>query len=105
MKKRAILSLSILLFSAPLMAQNPIDQKDLKRNNQVPLLQRDQSAQQLYLKIFQLEDERAPASELIGFLDNAHAGVRRRAVLALGRIGDQAATGRLSELLIDDPNP
>jgi cyclophilin family peptidyl-prolyl cis-trans isomerase/HEAT repeat protein len=86
-------------------AQTPVDPKDLKKNSQVPLLQRDQSAQQLYLRIVQLEDERSSTVELISFIDNSHAGVRRRAILALGRIGDQSATGKLGETLIDDPNP
>src|SRR5437660_606959 len=95
----------MLLFCSTSFAQLPLDQKNLKKGAQVPLLQRDQSAQQLYMRMIQDEDERLTTPELIGYLENSHAGVRRRAALALGRIGDRSATSRLGEEVIDDPNP
>src|SRR5438874_1894726 len=95
----------LLTFQTVGIAQKPLDSKDLKKSSQVPLLHRDRSAQQLYLRILQLEDERSAPNDLISLLDYTHAGVRRKAVLALGRIGDKAATGQLSEAVIDDPNP
>ncbi|MEW6730973.1 MAG: HEAT repeat domain-containing protein [Acidobacteriota bacterium] len=106
MKKRSILCLLLLLMYAPgIFSQAPVDQKDLKKSTQTPLLHRDNSAQQLYLRMLKWEDQRIVEKELLSFLDTTHAGVRRRAALTLGRIGDKSATMRLSESVTDDANP
>ena len=54
---------------------------------QTPHLKRDRTQRILYPKIVQHEDERSVDDDLIDMLTFPHVGVRRRATLALGRIG------------------
>ncbi|MBI4850258.1 MAG: peptidylprolyl isomerase [Acidobacteria bacterium] len=81
------------------------DLKDLKRGNQVPTLQKDRSAQQIYIRLRQMEDERGISSDFIQYLTSSHAGVRKQAALTLGRIGERSMVGTLSQVLLDDGNP
>jgi cyclophilin family peptidyl-prolyl cis-trans isomerase/HEAT repeat protein len=104
MKTNLILSI-ILSISFSQVAFSQIDQKDLKRSNQpTPTLQKDRTAQRLYTRFRQMEDERAVSSDFLQYLTSSHAGVRKQAVLALGRIGDRSAVGSLSQVLLDDGN-
>jgi cyclophilin family peptidyl-prolyl cis-trans isomerase len=58
---------------------------------------------EMLLRIVRAEDERRwDASDLGALLTNASAGVRRRAALAAGRIGDEGAVAPLSLLLTND---
>jgi len=77
-----------------------------------PTLKRDRTQRVLYPKIIQCEDERVVTRDLIEMLLSPHGGVRRRAVLALGRIGypskpaegGPGALGVLMEVLTGDKN-
>lgn len=103
MKRKLILAQILLLLStATVLAQ--IDQKELKKSTQTPLLRKDHSAQQLYIKMLQIEDERSVPSDFIQLLNHGHAGVRKHALLSLGRIGDRTSVGPISEVLLDDGN-
>jgi len=70
-----------------------------------PVLGRANSAQRSFARLLQLEDERYyHADEFVRFLGSANARVRRRACLALGRIGDPRSYILLLERLYDDGN-
>ncbi len=73
--------------------------------SQRPSLRRDQTQRTLAPKIIQNEDERAGTQELIEMINLPSGGVRRRATLALGRIGSPAAVTRLVDKLSIDRNP
>ncbi|OYT71517.1 MAG: hypothetical protein CFK52_07730 [Chloracidobacterium sp. CP2_5A] len=76
-----------------------------RRPTTVPTLGRANSAQRAFARLLQLEDQRYyHEEELLDFLGSANARVRRRACLALGRIGDPQAYRLLLERLYDDGN-
>jgi cyclophilin family peptidyl-prolyl cis-trans isomerase/HEAT repeat protein len=54
---------------------------------------------EIMLRIVSAEDERRWDNDLRALLDDTNASVRRRAALAAGRIGDEAAVPALSKLL------
>jgi cyclophilin family peptidyl-prolyl cis-trans isomerase/HEAT repeat protein len=58
----------------------------------------------MYPKIIQMEDERTVTTELIDMLLPPHGGARRRAILALGRIGYPSALAVLMDVLAGDKN-
>ncbi|HEY6332288.1 MAG TPA: HEAT repeat domain-containing protein [Blastocatellia bacterium] len=66
---------------------------------QSPHLKRDRTQRILYPKIVENEDERVADDELIDLLAFPHMGVRRRTVLALGRIGYPSALTALIDVL------
>ena len=70
-----------------------------------PTLKRDRTQRVLYPKIIQYEDERTANNELVEMLQPPHGGVRRRAILALARIGYPSALGFLVDVLNGDKNP
>lgn len=69
-----------------------------------PILKRDRTQRVLYPKIIQYEDERTITADLIEMLQPPHGGVRRRAILALGRIGYPNGLGFLIDVLNGDKN-
>jgi HEAT repeat protein len=66
---------------------------------QQPFLHRDSASRVLYTKILELEDGRLYSTTLSDMLARPHAGVRRRAAIAIGRIGDARGVGPLLEQL------
>jgi cyclophilin family peptidyl-prolyl cis-trans isomerase/HEAT repeat protein len=70
-----------------------------------PTLKRDRTQRVLYPKIIQYEDERAANDDLIEMLQPPHGGVRRRAILALARIGYPKPLGFLVDVLNNDKSP
>lgn len=76
-----------------------------RRPTTPPVLGRANSAQRRFARLLQLEDQRHYSEEeFVEFLASANARVRRRACLALGRIGDARAYRPLLERLYDDGN-
>ncbi|HKP85328.1 MAG TPA: peptidylprolyl isomerase, partial [Blastocatellia bacterium] len=69
-----------------------------------PALKRDRTQRLLYPKIIQYEDERIIPPDLVEMLQPPHGGVRRRAILALGRIGYPSGLGFLVDVLNGDKN-
>lgn len=71
-----------------------------------PLLRRDKDARTVEAVILRLEDERDfnPA-EFERFLSLRHVGIRRRAALAIGRIGDKRGVPLLADVLVNDGQP
>jgi peptidyl-prolyl cis-trans isomerase B (cyclophilin B) len=69
-----------------------------------PTLKRDRSQRVLYPKIIQYEDERTITNDLLEMLQPPHGGARRRAILALGRIGYASGLGFLVDVLNGDKN-
>ena len=67
-----------------------------------PHLKRDRTQRIVYPKIIQREDERIIDEELIGMLNYPHEGVRRRVILALGRIGGTKGVAPLVKLLKEE---
>lgn len=109
MRQKFLFSLILVLaFSSTIFSQSaPIDLKDLKdlkRSNQPPTLQKDRSAQQIYIRLRQMEDERGVSSDFVQYLTSSHAGVRKQAVLTLGRIGERSMVSSLGQVLLDDGN-
>jgi cyclophilin family peptidyl-prolyl cis-trans isomerase/HEAT repeat protein len=97
----------VFAFSSSIFSQVPIDLKDLKdlkRGNQLPTLQKDRSAQQVYIRLRQMEDERGISSDFGQYLSSSHAGIRKQAILTLGRIGERSMVNSLSGILLDDGN-
>ncbi|HLG16261.1 MAG TPA: HEAT repeat domain-containing protein [Blastocatellia bacterium] len=70
-----------------------------------PTLKRDRTQRIIYPKIIQYEDERFASPELKDLINAPHpsAGVRARAIVALGRIG--AGVADLIEVLNNDQSP
>ena len=93
-------AISVLLLSAFAAAQtSPTTVPSSK-----PTLKRDRTQRVLYPKIIQYEDERTVQNELIEMLTPPHGGARRRAILALGRIGYPTAIPALIDILNADRN-
>src|SRR4029077_18913468 len=74
-------------------------------SNSKPTLKRDRTQRILYPKIIQHEDERTVTNDLIEMLLPPHGGARRRAILALGRIGYPSGLAPLIDVLTSDKNP
>lgn len=72
---------------------------------QKPSLKRDRTQKVLYPKIIQYEDERTVTPDLLDMLNFSHGGARKRAILAIGRIGYPSAINSLIEILGNDRNP
>jgi cyclophilin family peptidyl-prolyl cis-trans isomerase len=87
----------ILLLPSFLAAQAP----SVSVGSQKPSLKRDRTQRILYPKIVEMEDERTVTGELLDMLTQSHGGVRRRAILALGRIGYGTGVTSLIEVLKD----
>jgi cyclophilin family peptidyl-prolyl cis-trans isomerase/HEAT repeat protein len=64
-----------------------------------PTLKRDRSQRVLYPKIIQSEDERLVSTELTEIVNSSHGGAKKRAILALGRIGYPSGISVLVDLL------
>jgi hypothetical protein len=69
---------------------------------QKPSLKRDRTQRLVYPKIIQHEDERNANEELIDMLALPHAGLKHRAILALGRIGYPSGLTALLDRLNTD---
>lgn len=92
---------AVLLLPALLAAQAP----PVKVDQQRPGLKRDRTQRILYPKIIQFEDERVITNELIDMLGLSHGGVRRRAIIALGRIGYGTGVTALVDALNNERVP
>jgi cyclophilin family peptidyl-prolyl cis-trans isomerase/HEAT repeat protein len=71
----------------------------------LPHLKRDHTQRILYPKIIQHEDERVVDDELIEMLNLPHAGVKRRVIVALGRIGYPLGINPLVDVLNTNRDP
>ncbi len=91
----------VLTLATPLFAQLP----PTTVPNARPALKRDRTQRILYPKIIQYEDERTATTELVEMLQPSHGGARRRAILALGRIGYPSGLAPLLDILVNDKNP
>src|ERR1041385_5866901 len=91
----------LLLLSTLLAAQAPPTTVPSRK----PVLKRDRTQRILYPKIIQYEDERWATNDLLEMLQPPHGGARRRALLALARIGYPSALGFLIDILNADRNP
>ena len=69
-----------------------------------PTLKRDRTQRILYPKIIQHEDERTINNDLVEMLLPPHGGARRRAILAIGRIGYPSGLAPLMDILSSDKN-
>ena len=94
-------ALGLMLLAAPAFAQLP----PTTVPNRKPALKRDRTQRTLYPKIIQHEDERTVTNDLIEMTLPPHGGVRRRAILALGRIGYPSGLAQLIDILNSDKNP
>jgi cyclophilin family peptidyl-prolyl cis-trans isomerase/HEAT repeat protein len=72
--------------------------------SRAPTLRRDRTQRVLYPKIIQYEDERTITPDLLEMIQPPHGGVRRRTILALGRIGYPSGLGFLVDVLNGDKN-
>lgn len=70
-----------------------------------PSLKRDRTQRILYPKIIQHEDERTVTNDLLEMLLPPHGGARRRAILALSRIGYPSGLAALLDILTNDKSP
>ncbi|MEW6209226.1 MAG: HEAT repeat domain-containing protein [Acidobacteriota bacterium] len=100
MKKFALIAL-ILSLPSLLIAQAPPTVPPSSK----PTLRRDRTQRVLYPKIIQFEDERTVSNELINMLKLSHGGVKKRAIIALARIGYPSAVTALIEVLSGDRSP
>ena len=91
----------LLMITIPLLAQLP----PTTVSGGKPALKRDRTQRVLYPKIIQHEDERTVTTDLVEMLQPMHGGARRRAILALGRIGYPSGLAALMDILISDQNP
>jgi cyclophilin family peptidyl-prolyl cis-trans isomerase/HEAT repeat protein len=71
----------------------------------LPHLKRDHTQRVLYPRIIQHEDERVVDDELIEMLNLPHAGVKRRVIAALGRIGYPLGINPLVDMLNSSRDP
>lgn len=91
----------VLILGMPLLAQLP----PVTVPPGKPALKRDRTQRILYPRIIQHEDERTVTNDLVEMLQPTHGGARRRAILALGRIGYPSGLAALMDILISDQNP
>ena len=70
-----------------------------------PSLRRDRTLKIVYPKIIQFEDERIVHTDLTDMLNYSHGGARRRAILALGRIGYPSGIAPLIDVMNTDRIP
>jgi cyclophilin family peptidyl-prolyl cis-trans isomerase/HEAT repeat protein len=70
-----------------------------------PTLRRDRTLKTVFPKIIQFEDERIVHNDLTDMLNYSHGGARRRAILALGRIGYPSGVAPLLDVLNNDRIP
>src|SRR5262245_43045096 len=94
-KASALILAAVLGTQGQLRGTQPVPQ-------QQPFLHRDSASRVLYTKILEAEDQRVYSPALGGLLARPHAGVRRRAALAIGRIGDPAGVAPLLGALEPD---
>jgi cyclophilin family peptidyl-prolyl cis-trans isomerase/HEAT repeat protein len=94
-------AIGLLIMIAPTFAQLPPATVPTGK----PVLKRDRTQRVLYPKIIQHEDERSVTTDLVELLLPLHGGVRRRAILALGRIGYPSGLAPLIDVLTSDKNP
>lgn len=94
-------ALGLMIASTTLFAQLP----PTVVSNAKPVLKRDRTQRILYPKIIQHEDERTVNNDLIEMLLPPHGGARRRAILAIGRIGYPSGLAPLIDILNSDKNP
>ena len=90
-----VVAVQLFIFGSPVMGQA----RPTTIPPQTPHLKRDRTQRIQYPRIIQHEDERLVDDELIDMLSFPHAGIRRRAVLALGRIGYPAGLTALVDVL------
>ncbi|HKP14400.1 MAG TPA: peptidylprolyl isomerase [Blastocatellia bacterium] len=93
---------TLLLLSTLLAAQAP----PVTVPSRKPTLKRDRTQRVLYPKIIQYEDERwtPQPNDLLDLLQAGHGGARRRAMLALARIGYPSGLSGLIDVLNADRN-
>jgi len=96
-----VIGIAGLLISTMVAAQAP----PVTQLSRKPTLKRDRTQRTLYPKIIQYEDERSVPNDLIEMLQPPHGGVRRRAILAMARIGYPLPLGWLIDVLNSDKNP
>lgn len=94
-------ALGLMIASTSVFAQLP----PTTVSNAKPVLKRDRTQRILYPKIIQHEDERTVNNDLIEMLLPPHGGARRRAILAIGRIGYPSGLAPLIDILNSDKNP
>ncbi|HEX8088429.1 MAG TPA: peptidylprolyl isomerase [Blastocatellia bacterium] len=97
-------ALLALLAPSPVASQTPPPTVPQAVPSRRPTLKRDRSQRVLYPKIIQYEDERTITNDLLEMLQPPHGGARRRAILALGRIGYASGLGFLVDVLNGDKN-
>lgn len=104
--KKFILIALILMLPSLLIAQSrtqpPAQAPPTVVPSNKPALRRDRTQRVLYPKIIQFEDERTVTTELLGMLKLSHGGVKKRAIIALARIGYPSAVTALIEVLNSD---
>jgi cyclophilin family peptidyl-prolyl cis-trans isomerase/HEAT repeat protein len=97
-------TLVALLGSSLVVSQTPPTTVPQTVPSRKPTLKRDRTQRLLYPRIIQYEDERTVTTDLVEMLQPPHGGVRRRAILALGRIGYPSGLGFLVDVLNGDKN-
>src|ERR1044072_6771384 len=97
-----VLKAPLVIFLFPALLASSAPPTPLPSNK--PTLKRDRTQRVLYPKIIQYEDERTIPNDLLEMLQPPHGGVRRRAILALGRIGYPSGLGFLVDVLNGDKN-
>ena len=102
-EKRHMAGSMITAFLIPLLVSGQLPPTTLP--NPKPALRRDQTQRTLTPKIIQREDERTVNQELVDMLHLSSGGVRRRAILAIGRIGSVGGVPALINKLNNDRNP
>ncbi|HYL97763.1 MAG TPA: HEAT repeat domain-containing protein, partial [Blastocatellia bacterium] len=80
---------------------HPSQQQTFQR----PHLKRDRTQSIVYPRIIEHEDERLTDEYLIDLLSFPHLGVRKHAVIALGRNGSPSAVAPLGAVLKSSPDP
>lgn len=100
MRTRVLCAAFGLLVSVTSSAQLP----PATVSNGKPTLKRDRTQRILYPKIIQHEDERTINNDLVEMILPPHGGARRRAILAIGRIGYPSGLAPLMDILSSDRN-
>src|SRR5262245_37953805 len=97
---RLILALTILMLPAGRAFGQAADVHKSK-----PHLKRDRTQRVLVPRIIQFEDERVVTDQLVDLVGMPHGSVRRRAIIALGRIGSPRGIAPLVTVLTTDKDP
>ena len=105
MAKRGLIATLVLSFVLTAVEPSAAQAPPAALQKPKPHLKRDRTQRVVVPKIVESEDERVVTDQLIDLVSIPHGSVRRRAIVALGRIGSPRGIAPLITVLASDRDP